>query len=97
MLTAKPDTATDGDDPHAISGWNGASYSDTVTTGATMMTAVYNNMEPATSVTFASRWASADGAMPPPPETGRIPLTERDQRQVCQYRRDAHSSQPSRH
>ena len=63
-VTAKPTTATDGDAPHAISDWNGATYSDTTTAGATTMTAVYNNMEAATSVTFASRWGAADDVTP---------------------------------
>ena len=38
-MLAKPDSTTDGDAPHAISGWNGASYST-----KTVTTVVYNNV-----------------------------------------------------
>ena len=58
--TTKPDTATDGDAPYAISGWNGASYSAAgIVRDTTTMTVVYNNKEPATPVTFSKRWAAA--------------------------------------
>ena len=53
--TAKPATATDGDDPHAISGWNGASYS--VKSGtSTIMTVVYNDKAADTASTFNKRF-----------------------------------------
>ena len=54
--TTKPATATDGDAPQAISGWNGASYSVTATDGSTTMTVVYNDQAPATSSTFNKRF-----------------------------------------
>ena len=57
---AKPTTAVDGDAPHAISGWNGASYSNTVA-GATTMTTVYNDKAPDTSSTFNKRFTIVTG------------------------------------
>ena len=40
---AKPDSATDGDAPHAISGWDGATWSVTNADDSTTMAAVYND------------------------------------------------------
>ena len=60
--TAKPKTATGADAPQAISGWNGSSYSQTTASKDTIMTVVYDNKEAPTSVAFAKRWATADGA-----------------------------------
>ena len=57
VLRAKPKDAMDGDAPHAISGWNGSSYST-----KTVTTVVYNNKEEPTSVAFSKRWAEADAA-----------------------------------
>ena len=54
--TAKPDTATDGDAPHAISGWNGASYSVTAADDSTTMTVVYNDKAADTASTFNKRF-----------------------------------------
>ena len=57
----KPDTATDGDAPHAISGWNGASYSVAGTDRDTTMTVVYDNKATATSGTFNKRFTIIPG------------------------------------
>ena len=55
----KPQTATDGDAPQAISGWNGSSYSQTTAAKNTIMTVVYDNKEAPTSVAFDKKWATA--------------------------------------
>ena len=59
--TDKPGTATDGDAPHAISGWSGSSYSFSTT-----MAVVYSNKEAATPTAFSKEYgttfdADADG------------------------------------
>ena len=64
----KPTTAADGDAPHAISGWNGSSYSVTDdgatdgTDGAPAMTTVYDNKEAGTSVAFSKMWGAQEDA-----------------------------------
>ena len=59
-IPMKSPKATDGDAPHAISGWNGASYSH-VAAGDTTTTVVYDNMEAPTSVAFSKKWGSPAG------------------------------------
>ena len=54
--TAKPATATDGDAPYAIGGWNGASYSMTLADRSTTETVVYNDKAADTSSTFNKRF-----------------------------------------
>ena len=58
--TAKPGTATDGDAPHAIDGWNGSSYSMTLADRSTTMTVVYNDKAADTPGTFNKRFTIID-------------------------------------
>ena len=56
-------TVTDADDPHAVMGWAGSSYTTMVGTGATKMTTtvvVYDNKEAPTSMAFNKVYSAPD-------------------------------------
>ncbi len=61
---AKPDDATDLDDPTAISSWNGASWSIANADDSTTTAVVYDNRGPGTQVAFSQKWANNDDATP---------------------------------
>ena len=81
--TTKPKMAMDGNDPHAISGWNGMSYSDTNTTSKNVTTTVvYDDKDAPTSVAFNKKYTDIIAAGQDNAGTRVIGTTEADRKLV---------------
>ena len=88
--TAKPATATDGDPPHAIRGWTGASYSVTNADRTSVMTAVYNNKAAPAPTPFNEAYTILDTG----DNEGRVQLSATDAMDMSIPDLPTHQSHP---